>query len=309
MTTEQKQDKRRVIVIGFILVLVLLNVVLIYMIIQNKNSEIDKQKKLRAQQKESYETNLNNLSRRLKQEIARSKQDGEENQKYQDSLLKVLKEVEGERDNLKASKTFTQKQMQYYKLKIAAYEELLIRKDSLMRKFKATIARQSEQMTDLRKKNNEVLEQVGKTKQEINQYKKRFAKAGVLKAENITINRVNRRGKEKGGGSYRERNIDKLKIYFTLADNKAAKIGQKSIMMLLKDDTGQTLVPSVGGGRFKLNGTATSYTAAQSFLFDNSQQTLVFNYINTNKDLGKGKFTVELYAEGERIGTGSFTIR
>lgn len=309
MTAEQKQDKRRVILIGFILVLVALNIVLIYMIIQNKNAEIDAQKKLRTQQKESYETNLKNLSRRLKQEIARSKQEGEENKKYQDSLLSALKDVEEDRDKLKNAKTFSQAQIQQYKLKIAAYEELLIQKDSLMRQFKGTIARQREQMTDLRKENNKVLEQVGKTKEEIQKYKQRFAKAGVLKAENITINRVNRRGKEKGGGSYRERNIEELKIYFTLADNKAAKIGQKAIMMLLKDDTGQTLVPAVGGGRFEINGVKTSYTASQSFLFDNSQQTLVFKYLNKNKDLGKGKFTIELYSEGERIGTGSFTVR
>lgn len=309
MKAEQKQDKRRVILIGFILVLVALNVVLIYMIIQNKNSEIDAQKKLRAQQKESYETNLKNLSRRLKQEIDRAKQDGEDNKKYQDSLLSALKDVEEDRNNLKNARNFSQAQIQQYKLKIAAYEELLIQKDSLMRQFKGTIARQREQMTDLRKKNNAVLEQVGKTKEEIQEYKKRFAKAGVLKAENITINRISRRGREKGGGSYRERNIDKLKIYFTLADNKAAKIGQKTVMMLLKDDTGQTLVPAVGGGRFKVKGVETSYTASNSFLFDNSQQTVVFNYTNTNKDLGKGRFTVELYSEGERIGTGSFTVR
>lgn len=158
MKAEQKQDKRRVILIGFILVLVALNIVLIYMIIQNKNSEIDAQKKLRAQQKESYETNLKNLSRRLKQEIARAKQDGEENKKYQDSLLSALKEVEEDRDKLKNARNFSQAQIQQYKLKIAAYEELLIQKDSLMRQFKGTIARQREQMTDLRKKNNEVLE-------------------------------------------------------------------------------------------------------------------------------------------------------
>lgn len=308
MSTEQKQDKRRVILIGFILVLVVLNVVLIWMIIQNKNAEIDKQKQLRADQKQGYETNLKNLSRRLKQEIARAKQEGEENKEYQDSLTKVLEDVTKDRDNLKQIKNFTQAQIQSYKLKIAAYEELLIRKDSLMRDMKATINRQGEQLTELRNENNKVLAQVGKTKEEINSYKKRFAKAGVLKAENIIINRVNRRGKEKSGGSYRERNISKIKVYFTIADNKAAKIGQKTVMMLLKDETGSTLVPPVGSGRFKIGGKDTYYTAAQSFLFDNSQQNLVFNY-QKDKELGKGKFFVELYSEGEKIGVGSFRVR
>lgn len=308
MTTEQKQDKRRVILVGFILLLVVLNVVLIYMILQNKNSEIQKKEALLKQQKESYETRLNTVKRLLKQEIARAKQDGEENQLYQDSLSKVLDSVVKSQENLKNLVRFTQQQNESYKLKIAAYEELLIRKDSLMRDMKATINRQGEQLTELRLKNNKAMEEVGKSKQEVSEYKKRFAKAGVLKAENITINSVDRRGKERSGGSYRERRISKLKIRFSLADNKAAKIGQKTVYMLLKDDTGQTLVPPVGSGRFKLNGNETYYTASQSFLFDNSQQNLNFTF-QKDKDLGKGRFIVELYSEGEKIGIGSFSVR
>ena len=308
MTTEQKQDKRRVILVGFILLLVVLNVVLIYMILQNKNSEIQKKEALLKQQKESYETRLNTVKRLLKQEIARAKQDGEENQLYQDSLSKVLDSVVKSQENLKNLVRFTQQQNESYKLKIAAYEELLIRKDYLMRDMKGTIKRQGEQLTELRKENNRVLEQVGKTKEEITKYKERFAKAGVLKAENITINSVDRRGKERSGGSYRERRINRLKIRFSLADNKAAKIGQKTVYMLLKDDTGQTLVPPVGSGRFKLNGNETYYTASQSFLFDNSQQNLNFTF-QKDKELGKGRFTVELYSEGEKIGIGSFSVR
>jgi len=308
MTTEQRQDKRRVILVGFILVLVVLNVVLIYLILQNKNAEIQQKEALLKQQKESYETRLNTVKRLLKQEIARAKQDGEENQLYQDSLSKVLDSVVKSQENLKNLVRFTQAQNQSYKLKIAAYEELLIRKDSLMRDMKATINRQGEQLTELRKKNNEAMEKVGKTNVALKEYEKKFAKAGVLKAENITINSVDRRGKERTGGSYRERRIDKLKIRFSLADNKAAKIGQKTIYMLLKDDTGQTLVPPVGSGRFKIEGRETSYTSSQSFLFDNSQQNLTFTFQKDN-ELGKGRFTIELYSEGERIGVGSFAVR
>ncbi|OJJ20487.1 hypothetical protein BKI52_18695 [marine bacterium AO1-C] len=308
MTTEQRQDKRRVILVGFILLLVVLNVVLIYMILQNKNAEIQKKEALLKQQKENYETRLNTVKRLLKQEIARAKQDGEENKLYQDSLSKVLDSVVKSQENLQRVQKFTQAQNQSYKLKIAAYEELLIRKDSLMRDMKATINRQGEQLTELRKKNNEAMEQVGKKNVALKEYEKKFAKAGVLKAENITINSVDRRGKERTGGSYRERRISKLKIRFSLADNKAAKIGQKTIYMLLKDDTGQTLIPPVGSGRFKIDGRETSYTASQSFLFDNSQQNLTFSFQKDN-ELGKGRFTIELYSEGERIGVGSFAVR
>ncbi len=308
MTTEQKQDKRRVILVGFILVLVLLNVVLIYMILQNKNAEIKEQKALLKVQKEGYETRLNTVKRLLKQEINRAKLDGEENKRYQDSLSTVLDSVIKYQEKLKGLQDYSRQQIQGYKLKIAAYEELLIRKDSLMREMKGTIRRQGEQLTELRKKNNEAMEKVGKTNVALKEYEKKFAKAGVLKAENITINSIDRRGKERSGGSYRERRIKKLVIRFSLADNKAAKIGQKTIYMLLKDDTGQTLLPQVGSGRFKINGTETSYTSAYSFLFDNSQQNINFTF-EKDTELGKGRFMVELYSEDEKIGIGSFTVR
>ena len=314
MNTSEKQNKptnnkTRKSIIPFLLILSMaLNLALVYVIFEKKDVEIAHQKKVNAAQKANYSESLSRLSTRLKQEIAHSKKFGQEQQKYQDSLTKVLANVEADRDNLKQAVALTQTQMNAYKLKIAAYEELLIRKDSLMISLKEINTMLGDKNHRLNLRINKAIEDKVKIEQESKQLKNTIKQAAGLKVKDIVIKRVNRRGKSKTGKVFRERNISQLQVYLSFIDNELIKIGNKSVMMLLKDEMGKTLIPSSGSGTFDLAGQETSYTMAQSFLYDKSAQTIMFNY-DKDKPLGKGKFIVELYSEGKKIGDDSFRVR
>jgi len=314
MKTSEKQNKqanktRKKSVIPFLLILsVALNLVLVYIIFEKKDVEIAHQKQINATQKANYSESLSRLSTRLKQEIANSKKFGQEQQKYRDSLTKVLKNVETDRANLKRAMVLTQTQMNAYKLKIAAYEELLIRKDSLMLSLKEINTMLGDKNHRLHLQINKAIEDKAKLALESKQLKNTIKQAAGLKVKNIVIKRVNRRGKSKTGKTFRERNISKLQVYLSFMDNELVEIGNKSVVMLLKDEMGKTLIPSTGSGTFDLAGHETSYTMAQSFLYDKSAQTIMFNY-DKDKPLGKGKFFVELYSEGKKIGDDSFSVR
>ncbi|OJJ20489.1 hypothetical protein BKI52_18705 [marine bacterium AO1-C] len=306
---KQANKSFRKLVVPFLLILsVLANLALVYVIFEKKDVEIARQKKVNAEQKANYSQSLSRLSIRLKQEITNSKKFGQQQQKYRDSLTKVLKNVETDRANLKRVMVLTQTQMNAYKLKIAAYEELLIRKDSLMLGLKEINTMLGDKNRRLNIRINQTIEDKANVEQKNAQLESKIKQAAGLKVKDIVFKRVNRRGKAKTGKVFRERNISQLQVYLSFIDNELIEIGNKSVIMLLKDEMGQTLIPSSGSGTFDLAGQETSYTMAQNFLYDKSAQTIMFNY-DKDKPLGKGKFFVELYSEGKRIGTDSFRVR
>ena len=294
---------------------VIVNLVLVYVIFEKKNVEIahqkqmnQRQQQINAEQKSSYSQSLSRLSQRLKQEIAHSKKFGQAQQQYRDSLTKVLKHVEADRTHLRQTLVLTQKQMKAYKLKIAAYEMLLIRKDSLMTNLKEINTMLGDQNHRLNIQVNQGIEAKTNLEKEKEKLQSKIKQAAGLKVKDIVIKRVNRRGKSKAGKVFRERNISKLQVYLSFVDNELIEIGNKSVVMLLKDEMGQTLVPSISNGTFDLAGQQTSYTAAQRFIYDKSPQTIMLNY-DKDKPLGKGKFLVELYSGGKKIGADSFRVR
>lgn len=294
---------------------VIVNLVLVYIIFEKKNVEIahqkqmnQRQQQINAEQKSSYSQSLSRLSQRLKQEIAHSKKFGQAQQQYRDSLTKVLKHVEADRTRLRQTLVLTQKQMKAYKLKIAAYEMLLIRKDSLMTNLKEINTMLGDQNHRLNIQVNRGIEAKTNLEKEKEKLQSKIKQAAGLKVKDIVIKRVNRRGKSKAGKVFRERNISKLQVYLSFVDNELIEIGNKSVVMLLKDEMGQTLVPSISNGTFDLAGQQTSYTATQRFIYDKSPQTIMLNY-DKDKPLGKGKFLVELYSEGKKIGADSFRVR
>lgn len=306
---KQANKSTRKPIVSFLLILsIMLNLALVYVIFEKKDVEIAHQKQINTQQKASYTQSLTRLSEQLKQEITNSKKFGKEQQQYRDSLTQVLKNVEADRANLQRSMVLTQAQMKAYKRKIAAYEYLLVRKDSLMISLKEVNDMLDKKNDTLQIQVNKGIENHAKEKEKNEKLEQKLKNASGLKVKDIVIKRVNRRGRIKAGKVFRERHISKLQVHFSFIDNELIEAGNKSVMMLLKDEMGRTLIPSSGTGTFELDGQETSYTSAQTFLYDKTGQTVMFNY-DKDKPLGKGKFMVELYSEGKKIGVDSFRVR
>ena len=59
--------------------------------------------------------------------------------------------------------------------------------------------------------------------------------ASALRAENITVNAMTSKGKEREGGSYKDRRIDKLKVSFALAPNSIARQDRKEVFLRILD--------------------------------------------------------------------------
>jgi hypothetical protein len=137
----------------------------------------------------------------------------------------------------------------------------------------------------------------------------KVAVASVLKAENIKIVAVNAKGKEFDKEEFKNKNLDKLKVQFTLADNKVARKDKKQMFIRVIDASGKVLFDVAdGGGFFVLNGKESPYTLKESILFDNTNQQITFEY-KKGSEYPSGAYTVELYGDGNLIGTSSFNVK
>ena len=132
--------------------------------------------------------------------------------------------------------------------------------------------------------------------------------ASQLKAENISLVSVNDKGKEKEP-PFRKRQLEKIKVEFTIADNKVAPIEGKKILVRVIDQNGQPIFDTTkGSGTFILNGKEEFYTSAQEILFDNTGQKLSFTY-DKGSEYTAGNYLVEIYTDGYLMGTTRFEVR
>lgn len=133
--------------------------------------------------------------------------------------------------------------------------------------------------------------------------------ASKLRAEFVRISIIDNKGREKEDDDYRARKIAKLKVNFSIADNKVARIENKEVFMRITDPEGAYLYEiGTGGGTFQLEGRDTPYTSKLSFLFDNKQTPLQFLWENANP-YKTGTYTVELFCEGSKLGQANFVVR
>ncbi len=209
---------------------------------------------------------------------------------------------------LKRSIRATGKEIKTLKDKVEGYELLLRNKDEEIAKLQTVnkeLLTENRTLKTARIQLADTISQLNQSKQEL---ASKVAIASQLKAENIQILGLNDRNKERES-PFRNRQLSKLKIVFNLAENEVAPIEGKKIMIRIIDENGQVLFDVArGSGTFMYNGKEEFYTAAQEILFDNTRQQLSFIY-EKGSDYADGSYTLEIYADDYRIGSGEFTVK
>jgi len=135
--------------------------------------------------------------------------------------------------------------------------------------------------------------------------------ASILRAENITVVSINKKGKESLPlkPDLKAKSIDKLKVTFHMADNKVAKKDKKQIMLRVVEPNGAVLFDmSTGGGFFMSDGKEIPYTSKEEVDFDNTHQKVSFIYVK-GSPYKPGNYTVEIYGDGSLIGDKKFLVK
>lgn len=132
----------------------------------------------------------------------------------------------------------------------------------------------------------------------------------ALKAQNIKVTTVKANGKEEEKSRFNGKKIEKLKVSFILAQNPITKLENKLIYLRILDGEGAIVSDeAAGSGKFNVDGKEMVYTNKQLANYSNDNQKVDILYHRGGTVYKGGKYSVELYSEGFKIGTGSFEVK
>ncbi|HLT07097.1 MAG TPA: hypothetical protein VK014_06190 [Cyclobacteriaceae bacterium] len=192
--------------------------------------------------------------------------------------------------------------------KIDGYGALLKEKDSEILKLRELNEQLYTENKDLKTTKAEIEEEVVKLNIRQQELEEKVNVAATLKAENIVVAAVNARGRERTD-EFRNRQLQKLKVSFTLAENKVAQAGTKDIYVQVLGPNNQVIFDvAKGSGTFNIDGREEFYTAKQDILYDNNQQPLTYFY-EKGSDYTPGRYNVRIYADGVVIGSKTFEVK
>lgn len=314
----QKND-RKSLLLAALAILALLNVVLIYFFYKEREKNKEQETVIAAKTEEVVATKmkLDSISAQLDLKIAEIQQLGGQ----VDSLITLKQQLDRDRAALKNSATAASVDVSKYKQKIANYEAILAQKDQDIAKLKEELGIVTAQNQELSSKvsglegekatlQRTFEDSVGNLSTKNKELSDKVTIASALKAEKIEVNAVSSKGKERDGGSYRAKRIDKLKVDFDLAGNPIAKNGNRDVFLRILDPEGAVMADmATGSGTFLYSGRETVYTAKQSLNYSNDGSQGSIIYSRAGVPLKKGEHTIELYCEGFRIGTTTFKVK
>lgn len=225
-----------------------------------------------------------------------------------EELEKAKAELEAEKQQLQRSGEIARRRLTEVNAKVQGYESLLREKDVEITRLRSLSDSLYAENTTLKTTQNQLSDSVRAINQNRQELTKKVAIASRMKAENIKVAAINKRGKEREG-EFRDGQIEKLKVTFNLADNPVAPIESKDVLLRVIDPNGNVLFDvATGSGTMMVQGREEFYTAQQNILFDNTRQQLTFIY-DKGSDYEDGVYNVELYADGYLIGQEKFRVK
>ncbi|MBN8825029.1 MULTISPECIES: hypothetical protein [unclassified Spirosoma] len=203
-----------------------------------------------------------------------------------------------------------------YEAKIKQYEAFLAEKDTLiagLQRENVTLATNvktlDEENTGLKTNRQQLRDSVNTFVAQNNELTTKVTRAAALKAQNVKVFAVNSKGKVKEDDAYKAKKLDKIKVVYTLLDNPLTREEAKDVYVRVLDPDGAVVSDMANGsGTFTVDGNETIYTTKQTVNYTNNNQNVELLY-SRGIPYKPGKYTVELYSEGFRIGSGEFAIR
>jgi hypothetical protein len=203
-----------------------------------------------------------------------------------------------------------------YETKIKQYEAFLVEKDTLianLQRENVTLATNvkvlDEENTGLKTEKQRLSDSVTTVVSQNQELSTKVTRAAALKAQNVKVFSVNAKGKVKEDDAYKAKRLDKIKLVYTLLDNPLTKEEPKEVFVRVLDPSGAVVSDMANGsGTFTVDGNETIYTTKQTVNYTSNGQNVELLYTR-GIPYKPGKYTIELYSEGFRIGAGEFAVR
>ena len=147
---------------------------------------------------------------------------------------------------------------------------------------------------------------VGSLIQENSTLSNKVAIASVLKTVNAITTGVKYKGSGKEIETTKAKQTDRIKTCFTIIGNQVADKGAKDIYLRVIGPDGTIL--STSNETFMLKGQASIYTIRQTIFYENKSTDLCI-YWEKGNAFNAGKYSTEIYCEGNQIGSASVILK
>lgn len=195
--------------------------------------------------------------------------------------------------------------------KIKSYNSMIVEKDQEILELRALNQQLFTENQDLKTTQAEIEEEVAQLNLQKEDLQAKVNVASMLKAENIEIAAVNSKGKERVETTkdFKNRQIERIKVSFNLADNKVAEKGPRNIYVQVLAPNDQPIFDvAKGSGTFMMDGAEKFYTVKQDVIFDNTEQELTFFY-EKGSDYVSGTHQVKIFVDNYEVGSKTFTVK
>ncbi|MCA1762399.1 MAG: coiled-coil domain-containing protein [Cryomorphaceae bacterium] len=188
----------------------------------------------------------------------------------------------------------------------------------IMKGYLATIDSLNTLNIDLQKDNQFLVEELSETKtraQELETSKKSLedivATGSVLQANNMSAIGLRVRNNGKQVEVNRARRTELIRSCTQIGENRITEAGKKTIYLRIISPDGVVLEGSDGDdNKFDFEGVSGKYSVKRSIDYKNEPMELcIFYSMDEDFELASGKYIVEMYESGMKIGTTSFDLK
>ncbi|GAB4253182.1 MAG: hypothetical protein Tsb0034_31560 [Ekhidna sp.] len=226
-----------------------------------------------------------------------------------DTLQALKAELEADKKQLLVDAEYQRDRIARLNERVSGYKELLLVKDEEIAKLKVINEQLSEENTTLKVEKNQLNQSIQELEENKQELASKVALASRLEISDMLVNAINSNGKERDGGSYRNRHINQLKISFTVMENEIAPIEGKELLLRVVAPDGNVLFDVTrGSGSFTYQNREMFYTAKQEILYDRNSQQVTFLY-EKGSEYAIGQHKVEVYTDDYLMGQGTFTVK
>lgn len=240
------------------------------------------------------------------------------------SLSKELKDLIGEYDALKTNNDSMNQRIGEQQEKIKKLLTLQASNIDLIRKYKKELSTLRDvlksyivQVDSLNTRNQQLvqenvqvktnLEQARTENIKVNQEKTELSskvqKAAVITTSNIVVSPLNKRGKIENNAS----KVLKLKVCFTMRENAIAEAGPRDVYIRITRPDNAVIAYSQSDV-FNFQGQDIVYSAKRQIEYEKKDIDVCIFWDNNNQ-LVLGDYTVDIFTDGNMIGTSKFNIK
>lgn len=172
-----------------------------------------------------------------------------------------------------------------------------------------TLSREKEQITEALQQEKTKTSQLEKTKEELTQ---KVTVASYLKATNLRAFGVKVKGDNTGKELNKAKRIDKIRVCFTIAENKVTEPGKKLLYLRILTPDGKVLpYQNDESNLFTFNGVKGIYSDKKTIDYQNQETEACLDWARPDEsfEFSVGEYILEIYCDGVDIGRTKLTLK